>query len=263
MLIEDPHGVGFSASIVSMSGQGSASKAWLELVILISEKKKEFNLGHAPAPQRILRENAASSIAVILVRNLCRVPLYLHNLKCPVHGDWKRRPPPYCAPGGCAQFSVVGGTFFNAGSAEGSVCYAAGSVAFGSIFEISWVTNTALGSNGETQVQCRHVRSSRSGFQKISFQIRQHKLLENCTEIVISHTSSVKLPLNIAETKVSTLLCEVHPKELGVQLEPYASATGARVTGFSSRPGQLEQARVPLGARIIRIDESSVACETE
>ena len=51
-------------------------------------------------------------------------------------------------------------------------------------------------------------------------------------------------------------------KELGVQLEPYASATGARVTGFSSRPGQLEQARVPLGARIIKIDESSVACET-
>ena len=132
-------------------------------------------------------------------------------------------------------------------------------LSFGSMFEISWVTNTALGSNGETQVQCRHVRSSRSGFQKISFQIRQHKLLENCTEIVISHTSSVKLPLNIAETKVSTLLCEVHPKELGVQLEPYASATGARVTGFSSRPGQLEQARVPLGARIIRIDESSVS----
>ena len=57
MLVEDPHGIGFSASIVSMSGARSASKAWLELVILISEKEKEFNLGHAPgAPAHLARK---------------------------------------------------------------------------------------------------------------------------------------------------------------------------------------------------------------
>ena len=80
------------------------------------------------------------------------------------------------------------------------------------MFEISWVTNTASDQMARPKFSAVMFEARDQVSKKYLSKYDQHKLLENCTEIVISHTSSVKLPLNIAETKVSTLLCRESSK---------------------------------------------------